>query len=67
VLVYNGKFSDQSLYRQSEIIGREDDGTPFKCLWQPLEKFRNGDLILYPKELINIIDSMEVENFGAGN
>lgn len=59
-LVYNCEFKDESFYAKSEIIGREDDGSPLKCLWKPISQFLDDILILYPDGLIDIINSIEV-------
>ena len=48
VLVYNARFKDNSFYEDREFTGHEDNGIPFKCLWIPLRKFKDSELILYP-------------------
>ena len=55
VLIYSCEFKNKTLYTKSEIIGREDDGSPLRCLWQPISKFLKGKLILYPDGLIELI------------
>jgi 8-oxo-dGTP pyrophosphatase MutT (NUDIX family) len=51
VLVYSCRFQDSALYEKSEFIGREDDGSTFKCMWKPLADFAEGDIPLYPEGL----------------
>lgn len=55
VLVYNARFQDKSFYGDREFTGHEDNGIPFKCLWIPLRKFKDNELILYPDGLLNIL------------
>lgn len=55
VLIYKCEFKDKTLYDRNAIIGREDDGSPLKCVWKPVDQFRNGNLILYPNKLIELI------------
>ena len=55
VLVFRAKFKDEAFYADIEFIGHEDDGTPFKCSWIPIQKFSNDELILYPAGLSQIL------------
>ncbi|MCP4582855.1 MAG: NUDIX domain-containing protein [candidate division Zixibacteria bacterium] len=57
VMVYQGKFADESFYRQTELTGYEDDGSAFRCLWKPLESFRAGKAIIYPDRLLKMIEN----------
>lgn len=55
VLVYDGDFVDKSFYETDSIIGAEDDGTPFKAMWKPLDVFRKGEALLYPNGVLGLI------------
>jgi 8-oxo-dGTP pyrophosphatase MutT (NUDIX family) len=62
VLVFQGDFANRELYAQSEMTGHEDDGSVLKCLWKPLEDFRDSDAPLYPEGLLKLIDESERKN-----
>ncbi len=55
VLVYGGEFVDKSFYTINPIDGAEDDGTPFKAVWKPLNNFQKGHTPLYPDGLLELI------------
>jgi 8-oxo-dGTP pyrophosphatase MutT (NUDIX family) len=52
VVVYEGSFVNEAFYEQACVEGREDDGTPFKAVWMPLDVFRRGEAPLYPDGLL---------------
>ena len=53
VLVFDGEFTDQTLYQRERFDAREDSGQPFVARWVPLEVFTNGDPPLYPAGLVD--------------
>ena len=55
VIVYEADLVNKSLYRKISFCGKEDDNTPLKALWMPLDYFKNGQAPLYPDGLLNII------------
>jgi len=54
VQLYEGEFVDPSIYEQPELVGHEDDGSPFKAMWKPLIDFQNGAL-LFPNGLLKLL------------
>jgi len=55
VFVYDGELANPELYQQEEIIGYEDDGSPFKAMWKSLEFFQSGQAPLYPTGLLDLL------------
>ncbi|MCT1902370.1 NUDIX hydrolase [Oceanobacillus sojae] len=55
VQVYDGEFIDKSLYNQSVLLVKEDDGNTHKAMWKPLTAFQNGKLRLVPESLYNLL------------
>ena len=55
VLVYDAEFADQSLYDQTWLVGREDDGLSFKAVWKRLTDFQRGLDRLYPDGLWELL------------
>lgn len=56
VLVYEADLADEALYDQCPIWGQEDDGSPIKALWKPLDDFRYGRSRLVPEGLLAMLD-----------
>ena len=54
VFVLNATFNDSSFYEKDEFVGIEENGE-FKALWVPIQEFLDGDKILYPNGLANIL------------
>lgn len=52
VLLYAGRFVDESLYQRQEVLCQEDSGKPFRALWVPLQDFRSGHKRLVPEDLL---------------
>src|SRR5919108_3418432 len=46
VLVYEGDFADQAIYKKSMVIGKGEGGDSFKALWKPLSDF-TGDTLAH--------------------
>lgn len=57
VLVYRARFADPRMYDALSRICYEHDGTPFLCLWKPLDEFRTGGPPLYPAGLLEFLDA----------
>ncbi|PKO21180.1 MAG: hypothetical protein CVU38_16170 [Chloroflexi bacterium HGW-Chloroflexi-1] len=55
VRVYAASFVAQAFYERPEFDGREDDGSRFRCLWQPLAAFVTGQARLVPEELLALL------------
>lgn len=56
VIVYEADLVDKSFLEKSAITGYEDDGSPFKVVWKPIEFFKLSRAPLYPDGLIELID-----------
>ncbi|WP_040979518.1 NUDIX hydrolase [Oceanobacillus jeddahense] len=55
VQVYDGEFIDKSIYDQSVLLVKEDDGKIHHAMWKPLSAFQNGKLCLVPEALYNLL------------
>lgn len=55
IVIYEGEFTDCSLYEKEEIVGLEDNGIKFKAIWMPLDEFRSGKHPLYPTGLLALL------------
>lgn len=55
VFIYQGDFEDESLYRQSEFKGVEDNGWEFPCKWYEIAWLREGHLPFYPTGIIDLL------------
>ncbi len=53
VLVYDGRFADESLYARAVIEG-EDLGSPFQAVWKSLDEFQPGTPV-YPTGLLGLL------------
>lgn len=56
VWLYEAQLLVPSLYECSEFVGYEDDGTPFRVLWKPVQDFYEG-AVLYPNGLLAHLQS----------
>ena len=54
-LVYDGAFTDTSVYQRASVEGHEDDGIFFKAVWKPLDDFRPEQPPLYPDGLLELL------------
>ena len=59
VMVYEAKFADRSFYDRSRVDGHEDDGSPFKALWMPMDDFQQGRARLVPEGLLELLTRLE--------
>jgi 8-oxo-dGTP pyrophosphatase MutT (NUDIX family) len=55
MLVYSGDLADQSLYDVEEIKAHEDNGQEYKAVWMAADAFRQGQEILYPDGILDLI------------
>lgn len=56
VLVYDGRFSDTTIYERPVLYGREDSGAHFKAVWKPLADWRDAAAPpLYPDGLLALL------------
>ena len=60
VMVFDGQFTDSSIYRQEELIANEDNGQPMKVLWLPLNEFSTDTAPLYPQGLSEFLGRKEM-------
>ena len=56
VLVFDGKFVDESLYTRSSIVGHEEGVGEFSNFWKSLDFFREGEFPLYPDHLLELLE-----------
>ena len=57
VLVYDGKFTDRSLYEKTVIFG-DELGSPIKAIWVNLSELGPAKPPLYPTGLAEILQNM---------
>jgi 8-oxo-dGTP pyrophosphatase MutT (NUDIX family) len=55
VFIYEGKFKDESLYREAVINGVESNGQAFEARWHDLDGLRSNQLPVYPNGLIDLL------------
>jgi len=49
-------FTSSGMYEQAEVEGNEADvNLSFKAVWKSLEEFRDGNSILYPTGLFELL------------
>ena len=56
VMLYEADFVDKTMYERSPIWGQEDDGSPIKAVWKPLDDFKVGRGRLVPEGLLAILE-----------
>ena len=56
VMLYEADFVDETMYERSPIWGQEDDGSPIKAVWKPMDDFRAGRGRLVPEGLLAMLD-----------
>ena len=56
VMLYEADFVDEGMYRRRPIWGQEDDGSPIKAVWKPLDDFKAGRGRLVPEGLLAILE-----------
>lgn len=55
ILLYEAELADRSIYETDQILGREDDGSPLKVAWKPLNFFLSRKAPLYPDGLLEVL------------
>lgn len=55
ILLYEAELADRSIYETDQILGREDDGSPLKVVWKPLNFFLSRKAPLYPDGLLEVL------------
>ena len=56
VMLYEADFVDKTMYERSPIWGQEDDGSPIKAVWKPLDDFKAGRGRLVPEGLLEMLE-----------
>ena len=56
VMLYEADFVDEDMYGRNPIWGQEDDGSPIKAIWKPLDDFKKGRGRLVPEGLLAILE-----------
>ena len=56
VMLYEADFVDERLYGRNPIWGQEDDGSPIKAVWKPMDDFREGRGRLVPEGLLVMLE-----------
>ena len=61
VLIYDGKFVDNTIYQREGLEGHEDDDElgAFRAVWKPLNFFREGHAPLYPDGLLELLEAQD--------
>jgi ADP-ribose pyrophosphatase YjhB (NUDIX family) len=54
VLVYEGDFADDAIYKRAMVFGYEDGGGAFKAVWKSVSEF-GPQAPLYPEGLIDMV------------
>lgn len=61
VMLYEADFADETLYERNQICAQEDDGSPFKAVWKPMDDFKKGRGRLVPDGLLAILEGRSTE------
>ena len=61
VMLYEADFADETLYGRDPIWGQEDDGSPIKAVWKPMDDFREGRGRLVPEGLLAILEGESID------
>jgi 8-oxo-dGTP pyrophosphatase MutT (NUDIX family) len=56
VMVYEGRFVDDALYRAESVSCVEANGEEFRGLWLGLERARRGEALLFPDGLLGLLE-----------
>ena len=56
VMVYEADLADETMYDRSLIWGQEDDGSPLKVVWKPIDEFKTGKGWLVPEGLLELLE-----------
>jgi 8-oxo-dGTP pyrophosphatase MutT (NUDIX family) len=55
VLVFDGRLTDTSLYKE-EVIQGDELGAPFRAVWKRLDEFDSATLPVYPEGLMALLN-----------
>ena len=55
MLVFTGSLADRSFYDKPVILAQEDNGQEFRAVWVPIEEFIQGQAILYPEGILDLL------------
>src|SRR5215207_9445570 len=55
VLIYDGTLTESGLYEQALLTGKEANGDDIRATWKSLWEFESGELILYPRGLLELL------------
>lgn len=55
VMVYDGELSKSKLYEQAEMEVTEANGEVVRAMWKSLDEFEEGQSILYPTGLLEML------------
>ena len=64
VMIYEGDFADETMYSRSPIWGQEDDGSPLKVVWKPMDDFKTGKGRLVPEGLLKLLEEHKTNSAG---
>ena len=56
VFIYGADLVDEKMYYQQEIYAYEDNGDVIPCYWKSVDWFQDGNGILYPDGLLDLIN-----------
>lgn len=59
VMLFEGEFTDQSIYQQGILTANEDNGMLMNVWWMPLTAFATGAAPLYPQGLLEFLQDRE--------
>lgn len=57
VQVYDAEFVDPRFYQQASLEAYEADGSKLNVLWKDIEFFKAGKAPLYPKDLLELLET----------
>lgn len=58
ILVFDGKFNNQEIYQQTNVMGIEDNSKHkkrFDCIWVAVDSIAKGSIPLYPNGLLELL------------
>jgi 8-oxo-dGTP pyrophosphatase MutT (NUDIX family) len=61
VLIYDGALKEPGLYERAAIVGQEADGEEFRAIWKNISEFSEGNAILYPTGLVELLNNNRQE------
>ena len=55
VMLFEADFVNEAMYRRNPIWGSEEDGSPIKAVWKPIDDFNAGRVRLVPEGLLELL------------